>query len=399
MIGYLDIVPKDSCCGCSACYNICPQQCISMQPDERGFLYPSIDYQSCINCGLCKITCPLIHRSDPLHFDRSFYGCYNTSESIRLRSASGGLFSALAENTLSSGGYVAGAVFSSGYKKVLHVVSCNGLLISSMQGSKYLQSDLNQAYQSIRGYLSDGRKVLFSGTPCQVAGLKSYLGHDYSGLISVDFVCHGVPSPGVWDIYLSYLEDQFGSKAIDVTFRDKTESWRSSSFQVKFENGEVFREQNSKNAYMRGFINNLFLRPSCTKCQFKSFSSGADITLGDFWGSSELKPPYLDDKGISIVSINTAKGKELFSDIRPHLCDVREVDEKSGYVFNQSYRVSAIQNPESSLFYARLASESFPDIVDEILSRQLMARKDNNRHMQILRVLLSKLMRFVKVKR
>ena len=345
--------------------------------DESGFQYPYVDREVCSQCGLCETVCPALNKSRLQRPSHSFfYGCKNEDDSIRRSSSSGGFFYELARFVIDQSGIVFGARFSSDFKKVYHTFATTMDDVKPMMVSKYVQSEVGSSYQDVKRYLNDNRLILFTGTPCQIAGLKAFLGKDYDNLILAEVVCHGVPGPMAWDIYLSGLEMEYGANASYVTFRDKSTSWRNSDFRVEFENGQSFRQSNKDNPYMKSFLMNLNLRESCTRCKFKRFSSGADITMGDFWGSTEMGPSYNDDIGISVVAINTSKGWSLFESVKSNLKDIIELDERRAYIFNESYVVSALKNQNSTDFQRSLCTRTIQDLIQQFAIDQTAKRKD-----------------------
>lgn len=304
------IVDKSKCSGCHACANVCPKKCINMVRDTEGFEYPVVDALSCVHCNLCNEICPIVD-SQPASTSATAYAAVNKNEGIRLASSSGGVFTLLAEQILSKGGVVFGAAFSKDFHSVHHIAveSCEEL--SKIRGSKYLQSRIGDTYREARDFLEQGRVVLFSGTPCQIAGLKAYLGKEYDGLFTQDIICHGVPSPMVWDKYLTAREMGTGSLAQAVSFRNKANGWKKFSVEIKFTDGTIYRETLADDLFMKGFLSNLFLRPSCYNCAFKGIERVADITLADFWGIQHVMPQIDDDKGTSLIVTHSPKGERL----------------------------------------------------------------------------------------
>lgn len=303
---------KVNCCGCGACLQACPQACISMQVDEEGFQYPHVDIGSCIECGLCEKVCPFLTvtaKKPTLHT----YAAVNPNELERTNSSSGGLFTMLMRETINNGGVVYGAAFDEEWN--VHHTSIETLEnITLLQGSKYVQSYIGDCYITAKEYLKQGRRVLFSGTACQIAGLKRYLRKDYDNLLTVDVVCHGVPSPLIWKEYLGTLLKK--SSISCVSFRDKCTGWVDYSLTVKFKDGRRYSRMHHEDLYMQGFLQNIYLRPSCHNCQVKGGRSSSDITLGDFWGVGHVLPDFSDDKGVSMVLANTKKGKAILDTIK-----------------------------------------------------------------------------------
>lgn len=341
----INIIDKKKCCGCEACVQRCPRHCISLHEDEEGFFYPQVDSAECVNCVLCETVCPVINQGDVRKPIVAFAG-KNRDESIRLSSSSGGVFSALADKVIDDGGVVFGAKFNDKWE-VIHdyTETIDGL--AQFRGSKYVQSQIGDNYKKAKQFLASGRKVLFSGTPCQIAGLKHFLKKEYENLLTVDFICHGVPSPGVWREYLKeevaltcnlknivLPRSIHGRDALNVTiegisFRDKTLGWKKFSFALDLSttngSGEKIQFRSRKhlyeNPFLIGFLADLYLRPSCYDCPAKCGKSGSDITLGDFWGIDGVMPELDDDCGTSAVLANTPAGIEALQQVNVNLWD------------------------------------------------------------------------------
>lgn len=313
----ISITDKHDCCGCGACAEACPRRCITMAADREGFLYPAVDAEACVHCGFCERVCPMINIGDERK-PAVTYAAVNTDDAVRMASSSGGVFSALAARTIARGGVVFGAAFTDDCS-VEHtgVTSPGGL--AALRGSKYLQSRTGHTYGQAKEALKSGVDVLFSGTACQIAGLKRYLRKDYANLLTVDVVCHGVPSPAVWQAYLKDKNLSDGACG-DIQFRDKKEGWKN--YRVKISRrqnasagcgGVVVDEPFYENAYMQAFLSNLTLRPSCYRCPAKGGRCGSDLTLGDFWGIGRVAPGLDDDRGCSLVLVNTPEGAQALS--------------------------------------------------------------------------------------
>lgn len=301
------LAPRNLCSGCTACLAICPCNASRMEADEEGFLYPLIDIALCTQCGLCEQICPSLH-PNPTREPLAVYAAINRDKSIRMKSSSGGIFTLLAEHTLRDGGIVFGA----GWNNDLQVVHCSAMNeteLADLRGSKYVQSEVRNCYREVRGWLEMERKVLFSGTPCQIAGLRSFLQKDYANLLCVDIFCFGVPSPLVFEYYKSDLEKKFDAKINRIFFRDKENGWKQSSIVVLFNDGSVFRESLYDNLFVKSFLRALCNRPSCHACPFRSLRSGADVSIGDFWGINLLSPDIDDDCGVSAVLLNSEQGQ------------------------------------------------------------------------------------------
>lgn len=320
------VAPED-CCGCSACFNICPVQAITMQEDREGFKYPKIDERSCINCGKCEKACPVLHAETAertLH--PAFYAVWNRQDEARLSSSSGGVFRVLAEDVLADGGVVYGAAFDV-HNRLRHVRAESADALVPLTGSKYVQSEIGTAFCQVRADLKNGRRVLFTGTPCQVAGLYAFLGGDDANLLTADVLCHGVPSPAVFERYLESLG--VGEKC-RIEFRNKDNGWKKFSLVV----GERVHETLHINAYMQGFLSNLYLRPSCASCRFVGCRRSGDLTLGDFWGAGNFCKRYDDDKGTSLVLLNSPKARLIFQTLQDKFSLAEQVPSDSAVPFN-----------------------------------------------------------------
>lgn len=310
------IEDKSQCCGCSACVQRCPKQCISMEEDNEGFLYPKVNAGQCINCGLCEKVCPVINQNEP-RVPLRVYAAKNMDENIRNSSSSGGMFTLLAEQIVKEGGVVFGACWDEEWN-VRHCYAECAEDLAKFRSSKYLQSRIGDSYRQAEKFLKAGCKVMFTGTPCQIAGLRHFLRKEYDNLLAVDVVCHSVPSPGVWQQYLSEKLQSLKWEKPNIqriSFRDKRTGWKRYSFVIENKDGSVYSELGGKNAFMRGFLADLYIRPSCHACPAKELKSGSDLTLGDFWGIDTLMPEIDDDKGISAILVNTRKGGEVLYSI------------------------------------------------------------------------------------
>lgn len=319
-------LPTKKCTGCSACVEKCPKQCISMISDKEGFLYPQIDNDRCIHCNLCEKVCPVLGEYENRKPIQIYIG-YNLNSEILFQSSSGGIFTLLAERIIQEGGIVFGARFNDNWEVVHdYVESFKDLPL--LRGSKYVQSSIEGSYSKAKFFLKLGKKVLFSGTPCQIAGLKRFLNTEYENLLTIDFICHGVPSPGVWGRYLqdfivNHKLDINANKCsiTDIFFRKKTFGWKNFSLSISSSsnlNDDIIsiQEPLNKNDYLKGFIHNLYLRPCCHDCHVKSWKSGSDINLADAWGIWNYYPELDNDRGCSIVTLLSSKGEKYFELIK-----------------------------------------------------------------------------------
>jgi len=366
----INITDKHNCCGCSACASICPKQCISMVADNEGFLYPQVNKETCIDCGLCEKACNELHpykKQKPL----KVLAAINKKEEIRIKSSSGGIFFILAEKIINEGGAVFGARFDNNWQVVIdYAEDMEG--IEAFMGSKYVQARIENAYKDVKRILAEGRKVLFSGTPCQVAGLHQFLRKPYENLVTIDFICHGTPSPKVWDMYLNEVISC--CKQVKKTnFRRK---WGHLNFSIEYnENTKITSLQSPahENHYMRAFLSDLILRPSCSSCAAKSCSSQSDITLADFWGVWNEIPNMNDNKGTSILLVKTQKGIALLP--KKELVEYADSNYETTIKYNKACVASIPPNPKREVFFNQLQNcSSVTHLIDKVLQPPLIKR-------------------------
>jgi coenzyme F420-reducing hydrogenase beta subunit len=382
----ISITNKKDCVGCYACYSCCPEHCISMQADKEGFWYPKVDYDKCIECSLCIKICPITNKVAGQN-EPSAYACLNNNEVIRLESSSGGLFTLIAEQMIEDDGVVFGANFNENLE-VEH--SCVELKqeLEKLRGSKYVQSRIGKTYEQAKQLLKSGRKVLFTGTPCQIGGLKSYLGKSYSNLLCVDIVCHGVPSPVVWKKYVDYRQEKARSAALRISFRRKDDGWKRFSVSFLFKNNTEYRETLDKDLYMRAFLKDVCLRPSCYACQFKTIHRQSDITLADFWGIQNMLPDMDDDKGTSLIFVNSKAGQAMIEQIADKM-QLKEVDINEAVKYNLAAIKSIASNPNREKFFKELHKLTFDELVKKYCTDKLSIRV-NRKTKAILRKVLMK---------
>ena len=311
---------KKDCFGCTTCKNSCPKEAIKMKEDEEGFLYPVIEKSKCIECGICKKVCPM-NNYNKLFNKPLVYAAKNIDDSIRMKSASGGAFSAISDYVLENGGVVYGASYNDKFK-VEHKKAINKEERNKFMGAKYVQSNLNNIFKDVKEELEDNKLVLFTGTPCEVAGLNNYLKKDYDNLINCDIVCHGTPSPKIFEEYIKYIENKY-NKIRSISFRDKESGWKNQKWKIELEDKKVLLDSADVKIYKRIFNKHYAQRPSCHHCKFASLKRPSDITLGDFWGIEKAIPDFSDEKGVSLLLVNTSKGKEILNLIKDKL-DLRE---------------------------------------------------------------------------
>lgn len=359
---------KQNCCGCYACENVCPKSCIKMELDQEGFRYPVVNPDLCISCGLCEQVCPIANRKEK-KIEEGYpiaVACKNIDENTRKRSSSGGIFPLLAERVLQKGGSVFGAVYDSNFT-VLHTMINEESQIAAMQGSKYVQSRIEHSYREAKKLLDRDKPVLFSGTPCQINGLYCFLGRDYEKLYTVDIVCHGVPSEKVWKNYLAFLEKKYKSRILHVNFRNKEYGWKNYFLHIDFENGRTYKQVYYYDAYMRGYLKNIFLRPSCHVCRYKGFSYKSNLTLADYWGVWKECPEMYDDKGTSLVIVKNEKGRKLL-DLAIDVVQEKQVSLEGAIAHNPSIIRATEQSEKREQF--------FSDIERKNIQRCLMSASE-----------------------
>ncbi len=307
----IHIADKSKCCGCTACETVCPKGCIKLTPDSEGFLYPEVNEDECIKCGKCEKVCPVLNQICP---EGTPYAkiIRNKNEDVLMDSTSGGAFTAFASELIKRKNAVVYGASYDADKKVTHT-SCTTIEgLHEFRGSKFVQSDLSGVYDEIRNKLMDNETVLFSGTPCQVAGLKKVLDGKYDeNLYCIDIVCRGVPSPKLWSEYLKYIESKYKSKVTEVKFRNKTYGYHSSTMFLKFENGREYKKSGRVDPMMRLFTREVCSRPSCSECAFKTEARVSDLTLFDCKKYTQLTGSFDDDKGYTAVLVQSKKGEQL----------------------------------------------------------------------------------------
>lgn len=307
------VCSKSDCYGCSACYNVCPVKCVSMLPDDEGFLYPVIDQEKCTDCGECISVCQ-VHQAKKISYGSQKYYAVKHSDEVRLASSSGGAFTALSDHILENNGVIVGAVLKSDFT-VCHVIAGNSEERDLLRGSKYVQSNLNLVFTEIKELLARDRQVLFVGTPCQVSGLRLFLRNDAANLYTCDFPCHGVGSPGVFRDFISFIRGKRNDELVDFKFRDKCFGWRGYTVSASFKNQEIISLKPNTlwlKSYNFLFSQNLINRLACSDCKYATLSRCSDITIGDYWGIEKYYPDFEDNLGVSCLIINSKKGENLF---------------------------------------------------------------------------------------
>ncbi len=319
------------CCGCSACFAVCPKNCIKMKLSDDGFYTPYFNAKCCVDCNMCVDVCPLKHpqtnNAVPLA-----YGAITKDSTIRHHSSSGGLFTVLANEVIKLNGVVFGAIFNEKFNVVHHKAETYDEL-KAFRGSKYVQCDTNNSFKEVKSLLENDRFVYFSGTPCQIAGLKAYLKKDYDKLITQDIICHSTPSVGIWNIYMNSKEKEYGGKLVNVNFRVKDKGIHGYKLLMKFDNGKTYTCDNT-DPYISAFLSGYSSNSACYNCHFKNLSRISDFTLGDFWGVEKLFPSLDDGGGVSLMLLHTEKAKKLFETIKDDIIFV-ETDPEAALKKNQ----------------------------------------------------------------
>ncbi len=352
------------CCGCSACYNICKFDAIDMIEDEKGFLIPKINKEKCVDCGACANVCPVL--KNKLNIDENnekyplAYAMYNKNEDERLKSSSGGIFTLLAKNIINNKGIVYGASFNN-ENLVEHIRIDKLEDVSKLQGSKYMQSIIGKTYQLAEKDLKEGRTVLFTGTPCQTEALKSYLNCEYDNLYIQDIICHGVPSALVWKEYIKKYND----KKLNINFRNKEFGWKKYCVSIKGENVD-YTKCYVEDTYMKAFLKNIVLRDCCYNCQFKKYRRISDITLADFWGIDKICPEMFDDRGTSLIIVNSSKGERILNCIIEQT-KFKKVNLEDAIKMNRCMVESVAMNEKREEFFKELGKIPFDELIDKYI--------------------------------
>ncbi len=355
---------KNNCCGCTACMHICPVEAIEMKEDEERFFYPSVDQGKCIGCGKCVAVCPfLVDKKDQINIKQQYYAVKHKNNEIIEKSSSGGVFTAISDVILQRAGVIYGAAFTEGHV-IRHERAETEAGRNRFRGSKYVQSDMGSVMDQVRNDLEANRWVLFSGTPCQVEGVKNYLSGKHinsNKLILCDFICHGVASPGVWKKYVNFLCKKYKNEMITYIFRGKEYGWHNPSPQIIVGNQDVSWEYKGKRSFLKMYVTCYITRNCCYNCKWTSYSRVSDITLGDFWNIGSIAPEMDDNKGCSSMIINTKKGEAIFRECELAL-KLIECGKEDVWQPHLEYANEIPKKRDS--FWADFANKDFEEVLD-----------------------------------
>lgn len=371
-------IPVDNCSSCAACANVCNRNAIQMKLDSEGFYRPVIDSKICIHCGLCERICPwnnLVDNPNDAKFEPKTLAAYAKDEYIRLQSSSGGIFTVLAKKILDDHGVVVG-VAQLDRIHFAHIIVENIDDLAKLRGSKYVLADVGCVYRKVRSLLKTGRKILFSGTPCQVAALYSVLGNcaKSANLFTIDIVCHGMPSVKVFEKYIVELEKKNNSDLDWVKFRDKSDGWGRYALLHRFKSEKEVFVHACRSDYMRLFVSRICQNKSCVECKYRKLPRIADITLGDFWGVSKYHPHMNDNKGTSVVLLNTTHGMDLFSFVEKQvtMCESRV---EYAVANNPCIVKSGMCHPKRTEFFLDLDKITFNQLIKKYFPKQSMMKR------------------------
>lgn len=371
----IDRVSKTDCVGCKACGDICPRDAISFPVDREGFWYPSIDMSRCVGCNLCEKTCPVLgvnHSSQMSRKVPKTYKVYHKDKDIRYNSTSGALYYALAQCFVEKGEYIVGCVYNDDFTGAHHMITNTIDGLGQIMRSKYFQSDTTAIFKEVKDHLLKGERILFCGTGCQVSALYGFIGKDYENLYTIELMCRGINSPLAFTSYMTELRERFRSDIQEVHFKNKSHGWTNLGTLIKFQNGKKYYRNRHNDPWVQGFIvGNLYIRPSCANCKYKTFPRVADITIGDFWGldfSAEEKK-----YGVSAALVNTEKGDRLIQ-MSEKNCIIEERRFEEALNGNPALLHSVKLNPKRKDFFERIKREPYSNVVWDLLDSTALKR-------------------------
>jgi ferredoxin len=376
---YLELNDKTMCSGCRACEQICPMGSITMDIDGEGFAYPIKERESCNNCNLCRRVCPCINNEFLFNHGDEFtpkaYMAVHKDESVLMNSASGGAFTAIAYSFCEGDFAVFGVELNKEFKAVHSFVETLAG-IGKYRKSKYIQSDIGDSFARAKRFLNAGKRVLFTGTPCQIAGLRLFLGRTYENLLCVDLVCRGVPSQAVFDKYLEHIEAKYNGELSSYSFRTKRKvlwNWNSRNATLCI-NNTPYVVSSDNDPYLRGFYRALYYRPICYECQFATEQRVSDITLADFWGIEMLYSRENVHKGVSAIMTNTPRGESLVNKLNEHM-RVIEVERRFIVESNQQLMTPPKMHPKRQIFFDNFRTTDFGDLMDRCIPKRPVTRR------------------------
>lgn len=369
----IQTIEKSKCTGCKMCADVCPTETITFQTDEQGFWYPRVG-NKCINCGLCLKKCPSLNNQENNDIQPGVYALWSKDDNTRITSTSGGVFWEIAKKFISKGGVVVGCKYRDDWKSAEHAIAYNEDELLQLKGSKYFQSDTEGIYKKVKKILDDGKKVLFCGSPCQIAAIKSFVGEDAYNLYCIDFICRSINSPKAFKAYIDELEKKNNSKVIEVHLKNKKYGWQSLASKVKFENGEESIKDKNNDFWVKGFIyNDLYTRESCYYCKYKVLPRiNSDISIGDFW---KIQYQHKEDmfKGISVMLVNTKKGRELFEDSKESF-EYKSHSLEEALIGNPALLKNPVKTDKQKKFFNYLKNNTFSYSVNQCLKESILRK-------------------------
>lgn len=370
----IEIVKKNECCGCGSCVQKCPKQAISMVEDEEGFLYPQINNERCINCGLCSKVCPQLKKNKKIdnEYPKAFAMRSKNNEELS-KSSSGGIFSVIADYVFENDGVVFGAAYDDELN-VNHIKAESRKELEPLRSSKYVQSNIGETYKETETLLKEGRIVFFTGTPCQIAGLNSFLNKEYDNLITCDLVCHGVPSQKLFHTYIEYLSKKFNSRVIKYNFRSKEKNGWGLFSKVETEDGKIRYINPDFDPYYSNFLESTIYRLNCYQCHYTNYNRVSNITLADYWGISGIHPSFYREEGNSLILINDKKGEQIFEKITDKIEYIQTELEKAANHNKNLIRPSKYSN-ERQKIYLGIYEKNPEQYIKENLKVKLTGKK------------------------